>query len=494
MLMPCSALLARTRSIFKPVHRAFRFHGIIPVLLLIIYTLRAGGQINAPLVQQIDALLQSPALKGGIQGCLVLSSDGGQPIYQHMDTLSLLPASNQKIFTSAAALTLLGADRRFITTLRTTGTIRNGTLIGNLILEGGGDPVLSLADITRFADDVKKLGIRRIHGRVIGVRSLQNDTPYPDGWSWDDLPYAYAAVPCGLNVEENRVIVQVRPGYRPGSRPKVKMNPEGGISIDNRAITAAPGKPNTLVIGRIWDGSSVSIRGSIATGMVDEQIAVSDPAQFAVRLLCIQLRKAGIYLKGGTTRQSDRIISREIARHESPTLSEIVRTMNKTSDNLIAEVLLMNLGALDGGKGTTKEGLKQITRWMSAQGIPTDFISLHDGSGLSRLDRATAWALAKTLILMRNNDDFVRSLPVAGVDGTLQKRMLGTAAAGNCKAKTGSMSGICSLSGYVTTADGQHLVFVMLMNNHSTPANKVREVQDKTVNTLAGWRQEAPSP
>ncbi|HXG23976.1 MAG TPA: D-alanyl-D-alanine carboxypeptidase/D-alanyl-D-alanine-endopeptidase, partial [Chthonomonadales bacterium] len=449
--------------------------------------------------------LNTPSLLGGIQGVIVQSLADGSIWYERNPHLLLLPASNQKLFTSAAALHLLGPDWRYLTPLLRYGRVdRKGTLHGNLYLKGSGDPSLSDKDLYTFVQAVHRAGIRRIRGRVIGDESRFDRRRYGDGWSWDDMSYYYSPQISALNLNGNLVWAQVNPGKKVGAPLRVIVTPTSNyVQVVNRAVTTAKGTRIRLVIERELGKNRILIEGTLALDAppdtrMPQGITLENPALYAAHVLTKQLRSAGIRVDGSPTTGTSPRRAHEIARHYSPPLSTILKRLHKTSDNLIAECLLKTLGAEKGKTqlGTTEHGIRVAKAALNRMGIDPDTLVMADGSGLSRHNLVSAHsvaALLRTMYAHPHAKTFLDSLPLAGVEGTLKRRLKGTPAENNVRAKTGTMRNVSCLSGYVTTRDGEPLLFVILMNNHRDNA-AARDIQDKIVSLLASWQKMLSPP
>jgi serine-type D-Ala-D-Ala carboxypeptidase/endopeptidase (penicillin-binding protein 4) len=462
-----------------------------------------GSGPDAAFVQQIDALLADPGMKGGIQGVVIQSLADGKTWYERNADLLLLPASNQKLLTSAAALDALGPDWTYATTLHRYGSLDdNGTLHGSLTLKGSGDPLLEAKDLDLFAESVKAAGIRKVQGKLIGDDSRFDEKRLGFGWEWDDLPFYYSAQVSGINLNENVVMVTVDPGRKPGDPLIARVTPaDRAIKLVVRGRTAEKGQPSSLAVTRTTGVNQIVVDGLLAVDSRAEDrkpipVSVEDPTRYALTYLQQKLKDAGIEVTGGIDEgilpDRDTV---EIARHTGPPLSEVLKKLNKPSDNLVAECLLKTIGAEKGkaGVGSTAAGRDVAMQWFQIIGIDPAGISMQDGCGLSRHNFVSARSIALLLKAMHSHPSgkvFLDSLPVAGVDGTLRNRMKGTLATQNCRAKTGTMDAVSSLSGYVTTKAGEPLLFVMLMNNHRAPSALPAAVQNKIVELLAGYEKQ----
>lgn len=462
---------------------------------------------DTALVAQIDTLLQEPGLKGGIQGVIVQSLRDSTVWYERNPDLLFMPASNQKLLTSAAILHALGPDWKYETLLLRTGSLDDeGTLHGNLYLKGTGDPLLATTDLEAFVESLKAAGIKRVMGRVVGDDTRFDRQRYGDGWSWDYLSDYYAAQVSALNLDENRLTLGFDAGKRAGDPVRVTISPtEHYAKLDVRARTVGKGEPSALRVYRELGENTIVVTGTLALDAPpkDHQpttVTIENPALFAANVFVEKMRDAGIGVSGGASEGvTPRLDTTVAARHTSLPLGEILAKLNKPSDNLVAECLLKTLGAEKGktGIGSVASGREVAYAWFKTLGMDTDALAMVDGSGLSRLDGVTPRCFATLLRAMTMHPHgrvYRDSLPIAGVDGTLRNRMKGTPAENNCRAKSGYIGRVSSLSGYVTTKEGEPLVFVILMNNHRAANSVAMGVQNRIVTLLAGYEKKSPAP
>jgi serine-type D-Ala-D-Ala carboxypeptidase/endopeptidase (penicillin-binding protein 4) len=461
------------------------------------------------LAQRLDTLFATAPADRVVWGVSV-RVPGEAPLYQRNANLLLHPASNMKLVTLAAAAERLGWDFRFETTIRsTTGVDANGSLAGDLVVIGTGDPTIGRrhdgpATLAHLADLVWQQGVRRVEGRVIGDGSAFGGTSYGDGWQWDDLPFSYAAPVSALIYNENTAEFLVGPGPSAGSRAQVAlMDSAADVRIVNEITTVATGTARRLSIDRTPDDLRVTVRGDIPLGYTPfkQYLAVADPPAYFARAFRQALVARGITVVGparsSVTDPPGRLADGERAvsiRHQSPPLREMAVTLMKVSQNLYAEVLFRALGR-SAGRETT--GAEAVSAALTSWGADAAEVVAADGSGLTRYDLTSAAALDAVLSRMfttsANREPWIGSLPIAGVDGTLERRMKGTPAEGRVHAKTGSIAYVRALSGYAPDADGEWLQFVVLANNFAgkvTTAD-VDRITDEAVNLLVGYSRKS---
>lgn len=463
------------------------------VTLLILCIVVVSGARAADLAASIDSILNNPELKYGVQAVSVKSLKTGKKLYEHNADLLMIPASNFKLLVSSTILEHLDPDFTFETRIFSAGKITNGVLNGDLIIKGGGDPVLSTSDLTALAKQVKASGISAITGNIVADDYLFDRQRLGTAWTWADLHYYYSAEISALNLNRNTVDIYVRPGKQAGDKAEISLAPATNyFTIESAATTGAPGSRNTIWVSRAMGRNILRISGSIAqdakvTGR-ETLRSVSEPQLYTGHVLLTELDKQGIKATGEviTARLPDD--SKLLAIHKSPPLSRVLWLLNKPSDNLIAEVLLKYIGAHVNNDGSASGGAEVEEAFFKRIGMDMDGISIADGSGLSRLDYISANNLVTLLGYMytsKHSKVFIDSLPIAGVDGSLYSRMRDTRANKNVRAKTGYIGRVSSLSGYVDTRSGEPLVFSIIMNHHKCPKSSATALQDKICALLA---------
>jgi D-alanyl-D-alanine carboxypeptidase/D-alanyl-D-alanine-endopeptidase (penicillin-binding protein 4) len=452
----------------------------------------------ADLTQDINQILGDDRLAIARAGVVVKSASSGEELYGQDSGKVFTPASNTKLVSSAAAVETLGLDFRFSTQVLTTGRKVGSVLAGDLYLKGTGDPTMLAADYDALAAKVAAAGVKTVTGRLVADDTHFDSVRLGTDWAWDDEPYYYAAQISALTAspdtdyDPGTVIVSVAPGDAAGKPAKVSTTPETDyLKIVNKAVTGAR---TDVVVERQHSTNTVMITGTVA-GEYDEWVTVDDPTAYVASLLRASLTKHGVRVLGQTGRAATPASAKSIASRESMPLSELLVPFMKLSNNMHAEILTKSIGRKVSGQGTWSAGLAAITDFARANGASTT--RLRDGSGLSRMDNLTPSGLTSLLISLRDKPWFATwyaSLPIAGeadrmVGGTLRSRMRGTPAAGNVRAKTGSLTGVTALSGYVTSADGEPLVFSVMLNQYLSDSPK--DIEDKIAIRLAQFSRTA---
>jgi D-alanyl-D-alanine carboxypeptidase/D-alanyl-D-alanine-endopeptidase (penicillin-binding protein 4) len=460
-----------------------------------------------PLRAFIDSLIDAPPFASAHIGVLIVDPDAGDTLYARNAGKLFLPASNMKLVTSSVALARLGPDYRYHTVFTTRGAIADGTLRGDLLVVGRGDPSVSdhmavdaMRPLRAVADSLAARGIRRIDGRVLAAGDAFPGSSYGAGWAYDDFEDSYAAPIDELSFNEGFSDVHVRAGARAGTPVRATVTPAAGVPIVHvRARTVPQATPDSalrpLVVRHdslTWDAI---LQGDIRAGDTTTlEIVHHDPDAAYVTALGNALRARGLTISGRTPprRTSNTARLDTLATLTSPPLAEILKAMLKPSQNQIAEMVFRTIALEAFGTGRADSASVAVGAQLAAWGIaPADAI-VRDGSGLSRYDFVTPRTLVRVLDTMRRAPTFgafYDALPIAGVDGTLDNRMRGTPAAANVHAKTGSMSQVRTVSGYVTTADQHMLIFAILANNYSAPGADVSKLADTIIVRLAGARR-----
>ncbi|NDU71879.1 D-alanyl-D-alanine carboxypeptidase/D-alanyl-D-alanine-endopeptidase [Actinomadura sp. DSM 109109] len=460
----------------------------------------ATAAAKGDLREDLDAILADSRLEGATVGAVVRDARTGAVRYSRGATAPVMPASNMKLYTSGAALSLLGPGYRFRTGVYARA-VSGPSVKGDLYLKGTGDPTTRAADYDRLAAQVAARGIRRVEGDLVADDTWFDAVRTPSHWDPTDLQYYYAAQTSALTVapdddfDAGSVQVAVRPGAAEGAPVTVGLSPATRtVKIDNKAVTGRPGTPSTLAVNRANGSDTIVVSGSYPAGAAPYTTlrTVENPALYAADVFRSALRAHGVTVKGATERGRTPKGSAALASRASMPLSRLMVPFLKLSNNMVAETLVKAIGREKAGKGSWAAGLPVVARHARGQGVPTARLKIADGSGLSRENRTTARDISTILRRAQGAPWFTgwfRSLPVAGdpdrLDGgTLRSRMGSTPAAGNVHAKTGTLTGASALSGYVTDPSGRRLVFAVVLNGYQGAAPK--DIEDRIAVRLAG--------
>ena len=478
----------------------------------------------ADLQSRIEEIVRQPALEPGIFAVKIVSLDTGNVIFEQSANKFVRPASNMKLYTVAAAFDRLTPDYHFITSVYAKEKPDKGTVKGDLIIYGRGDPSIAarfnngdyFKGINDLAERIVAAGVKRVKGDLVGDESYFNGAPLGSGWEWEDLQWSYGAQVSALTVNDNAIDLTVKPGDKVGAPVVITSGPPATfMTISNRATTSPRGSKSDRQIYRGLGANTLEISGSIPLGDngFTGSVAIPDPALAFVTMLRDALIKRGVKIDGrlrtidsrsgasivpnplivSAPATSPRPLPFEIASMQSPPFSLISANTLKPSQNLYTEIILRTLGKMTStipNQTNEDAGLIVVRNFLREAAASESDLALNDGSGLSRNDMITANATVQLLTFMSKHKYFAQfrdALPIAGVDGTLCTRMRGTPAEGNLRAKTGSLSSVASLSGYVTTAAGEHLVFSMMLNNYPDAGALRRDSIDAIAILLASF-------
>jgi D-alanyl-D-alanine carboxypeptidase/D-alanyl-D-alanine-endopeptidase (penicillin-binding protein 4) len=470
-------------------------------------------EADAALGREITRLIDGGKLARARWGVSVVSLRDGRVVYARDATRLFTPASNMKLFATAIALDLLGANYRWRTSVyASTQADAGGTIKSDLVLYGRGAPDLSsrtgkdapVAHLEELADALYRRGVRRVGGGVVGDESYFRGEALGDGWLWNDVQWYYGAELSALSVDDNEITLNLASAKKIGEPAEVRLLPPTDyVHVVNDMNTVERGERSTVGITRTLPANEVRVWGDFPAGAspYSVRLSVHQPALRAALLFRDALRACGIKVEGDVrvrdarTRGSEEFETGgavELASVSSRTLGEVVHATNKKSLNLQAELILRTLGKELGDKlapvsdpqraharNTDAAGLAVVRHWLEERaGVDVENLALHDGSGLSRLDLVTPESFTRLLARMNGSPAagvFRDSLPEANRDGTLQGRFrnAGTAAA-RIRAKTGTLTYVNSLSGYATTADGEPLAFSIICNDETGRASSTR--------------------
>jgi len=475
-------------------------------------------QTLADLQSRIRLALSRPELRRGTVAVKIASLETGKTIYEDSADKYVMPASNMKNFTVAAALERLSPDFRFATSVYADAMPDAGGIIkGDLRIYGRGDISLSgafyegdyLKGLDSLADKIAQTGVKRVEGNLIGDESYFSGGAIPASWEWDDLQWRSGAEVSALPLNDNTLDLSVKPGSAISSACTIQFLPLNQIMrVVNQCRTSAAGAKSDLTITKALEQNIVEISGTIPVGDKGFSgfLTVSRPAELFVALLKQRLQQKGVTVTGQTrvvgTKEkavlpnaSMSVQPVEIAKLESPPFSLIAAKTMKPSQNLYTETILWTLGEQFGDKTNPKltsaeRGTAVVKSFLQQVGIPPDAVVQWDGSGLSRHNLVTANANVQLYIYMAKQSRYAQawrdSLTIGGIDGTLQNRFKNTAAAGNVRGKTGTIDQVSALSGYVTTASGEPLVFSIIVNGVTN--SRIRSAAiDEIVVSLANF-------
>jgi D-alanyl-D-alanine carboxypeptidase/D-alanyl-D-alanine-endopeptidase (penicillin-binding protein 4) len=478
--------------------------------------------------QRVESVLAFPVAQKSFVGVLIVDAATGKTLYELNADRYFTPASNTKLFTTTLAMSTLGPDYRFRTTIETHGTLDSaGRLRGDLTLVGRGDPDFSNRRIPydaknpidgpsdkplgELVDAIVAKGVKEIDGDIIADDTYFPYEPFPEGWAVGDMPFDYGAAVSAICFDDNGLDVKVTPGDHVGAPAWVAVEPWPGYDVYAYSIiTGAAGSQPDFNTVENPGPKPFLVRGSIPLGHapIDLAMAMPEPADYTAHVLKQMLLARGIRVTGearalhapppsdgmafdppATLPQTPAPETNTLvlAERQSPPLIEIVRVLNKVSENLHAEILLRTVAKEKNGEGSLTAGLKIEQQFLTSIGVSLGDVLLNDGSGLSRQNLVTPRAVVSLLEYGRRQpwgDAYATTLPVAGVDGTLDNRMKGTPAEGRIEAKTGSVEHTQAISGFATTLHGEHLIFSMFDNHNGGTGRDAAHVLDTIAQTM----------
>ena len=454
----------------------------------------------------MDALAcATPGLAGGLMGFDVIQLSTGRTLAQYNPQNQFIPASNAKVYTTAAALMRLGPEYHFETRVAAAAAPdANGRLAGDLYFIGGGDPTLAsrtyplgkpagpgqeLRDIETLAAEVVAAGVKRIDGAIVGDDTAYPKDLYPMGWSVDDSIYDYGAPVSALTVHDNLITVRLTAPMSAGALTRVTVEPPlEYFTIDNRVIA---GPETRVTMQRLPGSRQLLISGTVAAGAVyAEALAIDDPARYAAAALAEALERRGVVIRGGIATRSrgadespDPVNAPVVlAKRESGPLPGILLVIDKISHNLYAELVLREIGRFVNGSGTRQAGIAEIYKLLWEAGVRSECCYFQDGSGLSRQTLISPRSAARLLQYMyrsKYRDIWWTLLPIGGVDGTLGRHFDKNPEARRIRAKSGSFAHVATMSGYVESPTWGLLAFSMLINNYNAESAEAHLLLDK---------------
>lgn len=456
---------------------------------------------------QMDDIFNDPNFSNAHWGVLIQSLETGEYFYKRNENKLFMPASNLKLFTSSAGLVLLGDDYRFTTNVFMRGRMDGSTLIGDIVVQGRGDPTLSgrfykndvLKVFSDWADSLLRLGIDEITGNIIGDDNEFDDLGLGAGWQWDYESDWYAAQSSALSFNDNCIDITVT-ADKLTAQSKININPDTKYAvIVNKVSVVNDDSVTAIDVYRERGTNVITVYGTIKkSDSLKTFVTVNNPTQYTMVVLKEVLESKGIIV-GGFPMDIDDLSTpieeyelSNLFTHFSPKLREIVKVINKNSQNFFTEQLLKTIGLEINHYGSAENGIETCNSVFQEMGINPENMIMVDGSGLSRLNLVSPKQIISILNFMYQHKyylPFYNSLPIAGVDGSIANRMKGTKAENNVRAKTGFIGSARSLSGYVTTGDNEPVAFSMIVNNFTVPLKLAENIQDLVCIRLANLKR-----
>ena len=466
------------------------------VICAAVFALSAHASFAEPhddLTGMINQALKQRCVNDGQTAVRVVDVNSGQTVYDRNGGVPLTPASVMKLVTTATALYYLGVDYRFKTDILHTGRRDGGVIEGDLIVHGGGDPKLTPENIWRIAEELKRQGITEVKGSLVADDTFFDGFHLPKGRGAKRTQKPYDAPHGALSVNFNTIGLHLYPGEQAGERVRVEVEPKSDyIRVINESATS--GKRRRPVGAFRMNGENgvvVKVTGAMrpsdAGGVI--YVTIDDPLQFAAETFMAYFARAGIKIHGGIKKESAPQTAKTIYIHQSEPLPVILRELNRHSNNFIAEQVLKTTAAEEGGApGSDEYGLALAAKMLKELGVETGGLTMSDGSGLSKDNKLTARALTGLLSVMARRfdigPDFISSLGIMGVDGTVRKRLKYSPAKAQARAKTGTLNNTSALSGYVAGRDNKLYAFAILQNNNGCFHYGSHQIEDKIITAI----------
>ncbi len=489
---------------------------LLSIVLLLIscgsttQTIRKKGSADFnTMITKVDALIQDKAFSHAHWGVMIKSLDSEDIWYAQNEDRLFMPASNNKIPSTAAALKVLGPDFRFETHVLSKGQVQNSTLSGDLVVWSNGDPTMyerymddSKAVFKAWVDTLKSQGIYRIDGNIIGDDNAFDDVHIGEGWAWDYQQVWYAAQFGALQFNENYVDVKIVPSATVDGQVVLIPNIESSYFTLKEDFEIVEEGYNKIYLNRDFYSNEITLNGQLVAGSdtTERTPTIDNPTKFYVHVLKETLEENGIVVNGSPI-DCDEIDNwvhapidenyRELANYYSVPLSQVATRLMKRSQNMYAETMPRILSWHETGLGSIEAGREIMDSVYTEFGIEPGSWAYIDGSGLTRYNYISPHVLVKILEGMYRSelkDVWMNTLPISGVDGTLRRRMKGTAAERRVLAKTGTISNVRGLSGYTQTASGENIVFSFLVNGHLLSSKETERITDSILELICEYK------
>ncbi|WP_428908175.1 D-alanyl-D-alanine carboxypeptidase/D-alanyl-D-alanine endopeptidase [Niallia sp. Krafla_26] len=458
---------------------------------------------SLPFAAKLDSILKSELLFGTSSSISIRNSETGEIIYSSSGDMQLHPASNLKLLTASTALEKLGADYQFSTEIWTNGKIKGNTLQGDLIVKGKGDPTLIKEDLDQFAKDLLAMGIHKVNGNLIADDSWYDQIRLSPDLVWSDETEAYGAQVSALTLSPDQdydtgtIIIEVKPATKFGDPALLTLTPSTDfVNIINQTTTVKKDGTTGIDYEREHGTNQIKVTGTIAIGSQTKKtwISVWDPTLYSLHVFKHSLEENGIKLNLDLKFKIDDTPHHAVllTHKKSMPLRELIVPFMKLSNNGIGETLTKEMGKVINGEGSWNKGISVIKETLPHFGVNANSVSLRDGSGISHKNLISANQLTQLLYNVQDKKwfpEFENSLPVSGMPekltgGTLRKRLTEEPYKGMVKAKTGTLDGVSTLSGYLTTKNGDIWIFAIIINNFMGKSEYAKSIEDEIVKTL----------
>ncbi|MBQ4376286.1 MAG: D-alanyl-D-alanine carboxypeptidase/D-alanyl-D-alanine-endopeptidase [Bacteroidales bacterium] len=476
---------------------------LIMLPLAALLTTPAAAQSNVELDRAVKSVSNEECMKHATVAVSVYNISRGRTVYGNNAQRSMIPASMHKIFVTAIAFDQLGGNFRFKTTLAHDGTIDdNGTLNGNIYIVGGGDPLLGSYRYRQTTPDsvfrtwytaIHQSGIRKVNGQVCYVQSIYDNLELHDSWQWGDIGNYYGAGACGLNFHENMYFVYFNAGMRLGYPASLERTDPRNVTMRNinEVSTGPEGTGDRVIIYGAPNSSQRLYRGTVPLGSRNFAVrgALPNPAATCAESFSTYLRQQGISISASVKEAATLPpSSRTLLEYQSTPFNILAQYINRTSNNIYAESVFKYLGYDRYGKGSFANASKAIHDFFRTHSLDDSGIQIADGCGLSRSNLTTSDFTCRFLTeisKMMVYDDFVKTMAVAGKNGTARNILTSLPQGTTMYIKSGTMEGVKAYCGYVTTARGEQLCYCVISNNHTCSSATVTKKLERILNQIA---------
>ncbi len=451
------------------------------LILIILSSCASLQQASIANSTQIDNLLIKDIFNTAQAGISIYDLTENKLLYRHNPELLFRPASNQKILTTAAAYLFLGEDYNFSTSVYHSGEIKDSILHGNIFFKGNFDPAFTIKNLDSLVKQIKNFGVKEVVGNLYADISAMDSLYWGKGWMWDDdIPYISP-----LTINGNTIKIIARPGEI-GTPANIKMIPQTGYcKVKNFSLTVQSGAETLFAARELNNGNVFDLKGNLPVSSEPDTLSlvIINANQYFLNLTKESFIRNGISFHGNIDTLSLPIESKKIFSIEHNIMPVIVQT-NKVSDNLYAELILRALASKYFGRhATAQNGIAMIDSLISLAGLKAKDYRLVDGSGLSFYNLVSPQLILNVLkyVYYQQPKIFQRlydSFPISGIDGTLSNRMKNTNVARKVHAKTGGLSGVSTLSGYIQSKNNHIIAFSIMIQNYVGSAERARQIQD----------------
>ena len=503
MLKKFTKLLKKKKKNILAINKYYPASRKLFILIFFASVLTVAELCRAQEQDPVTKLIQNSPAADALWAVQVRDSSGNILVNYHGERI-VRPASNLKLLMAAVYLDELGSGFTYKTNLYGFGNQQDDVWKGDLIVEGKGDPSVNgdfynddpLFLFGKWFRILKEMGIKRVDGNIIGNTSYFDDVPYPEGWEWNDLSFYYGVEISALSFNSNVVDLEVLADGEIGSIPEIQWFPfnTGYVDFINEQVITSPNSKYDESYRRISGTNTILLRSKLPAGYYEsEPLSVANPALYFVDTFSKYLEMGGIRVEGQllTDGQPVDVNSgsyRILDRHESPPMSELVKWMNKESDNFFAEMILKTVAAEKYGiPGSTEMGLEIVKQFMTKAGLNPRYAKFKDASGMAASTLMKASSLNKLLVYMQNHpewESYFNSMSKGGIDGTLKNRFGGTPMIGKFYGKSGFVSGVRTLSGYLDTENGSRLAVTIATNNYITGTSVIDVIHEEILEYL----------